>query len=51
LKGIGTVGLLLLAKRRGIITSVTEEIRKLENRINFRLSEDLKWQVIYEAGE
>lgn len=51
LKVIGTVGLLLLAKRKGIITSVTEEIRKLENRINFRLSEELKGQVIDEAGE
>lgn len=48
---IGTVGLLLLAKKRGFITSVTEEIKKLEKRINFRLSENLKRLIIDKAGE
>jgi len=48
---IGTVGLLLLSKKKGFITSVTEEISKLENRINFRLSEDLKQLIINKAGE
>jgi predicted nucleic acid-binding protein len=48
---IGTVGLLLLAKKRGFITSVKEEIIKLENRINFRLSEKLKQLIIDKAGE
>jgi predicted nucleic acid-binding protein len=48
---IGTVGLLLLSKKKGFITSVTEEISKLENRINFRLSEDLKQLIINKAGD
>jgi predicted nucleic acid-binding protein len=51
LKVIGTVGLLLLAKKKKLILSVTEEIHKLEERINFRLSEDLKDYIINEAGE
>lgn len=42
---IGTVGILVLAKKRGLIPSVMEEIEKLERRINFRLSSDLKFQV------
>lgn len=51
LKVIGTAGLLLSAKRKGLIFSVMEEIRKLEDRINFRLSEDLKQRIKEEAGE
>ena len=51
LKVIGTAGLLLKAKRKGFIYSVMEEIRKLEERINFRLSRDLKQRLKEEAGE
>ncbi len=51
IKVIGTVGILLLAKKKGFIPSVIEEIRKLEDRINFRLSEDLKQSIIQKAGE
>ena len=51
LKVIGTAGLLLSAKRKGLISSVMEEIRKLEERINFRLSEDLKQYIKEQAGE
>ncbi len=51
LKVIGTAGLLISAKRKGLISSVTEEIRQLEERINFRLSRDLKQQLKEEAGE
>jgi uncharacterized protein len=45
LKVIGTVGLLLLAKKEGLISSVMAEIDKLEQLINFRLSLDLKEQI------
>ena len=51
LKVIGTAGLLLSAKRKGLISSVMEEIRKLEERINFRLSGDLKQYIKEQAGE
>jgi predicted nucleic acid-binding protein len=51
LKVIGTAGLLLSAKRKGLISSVMVEIRKLEERINFRLSEDLKQYIKEQAGE
>jgi uncharacterized protein len=51
LKIIGTAGILLLAKRKGLLSSVAEEINKLENRINFRLSEELKRNIIEKAGE
>jgi predicted nucleic acid-binding protein len=42
---IGTVGILVLAKKRGLIPCVMEEIEKLETRINFRLSSELKIQI------
>jgi predicted nucleic acid-binding protein len=51
LKVIGTAGILLSAKRKGLISSVMEEIRKLEERINFRLSRDLKQYIKEQAGE
>jgi hypothetical protein len=51
LKVIGTAGLLLSAKRKGLISSVMEEIKELEERINFRLSEDLKQYIKEQAGE
>jgi predicted nucleic acid-binding protein len=50
LKVIGTAGLLLSAKRKGLISSVMEEIRKLEERINFRLSGDLKQYIKEQEG-
>jgi len=48
---IGTAGLLLVAKRKGLINSVMEEIKKLEERINFRLSKGLKLRLQEEANE
>lgn len=51
LKLIGTVGLLLSAKRKGFINSVMEEIEKLEDRIHFRLADDLKQRIVERAGE
>jgi hypothetical protein len=38
-------------KRKGLISSVMDEIRKLEERINFRLSVDLKQHIKEQAGE
>ncbi|MBN2443111.1 MAG: DUF3368 domain-containing protein, partial [Spirochaetales bacterium] len=48
---IGTIGILLHAKKKKLITSVSKEITKLEETINFRLSDDVKSLIIKEAGE
>ncbi|MGE5340825.1 MAG: DUF3368 domain-containing protein [Candidatus Omnitrophota bacterium] len=48
---IGTVGILLLAKKKGLILKVMEEIEKLETLINFRLSNDLKLLIKNAANE
>lgn len=51
LKIMGTVGILLLAKRQGLIKNIRSEIVKLESEINFRLSETIKNNIYKEAGE
>lgn len=48
---IGTLGILLIAKRRGLIQSLTQEIGYLQTRIGFRIGVDLKARVLQEAGE
>jgi predicted nucleic acid-binding protein len=48
---IGTLGILLIAKRKGLIQSLTMEIEYLQTRIGFRLGADLKARVLREAGE
>jgi predicted nucleic acid-binding protein len=47
----GTAGLLLLAKRKGLISSVRPEIEKLEKEGAFRLSESVKELLLKEAKE
>ena len=51
LKIMGTVGLLLLAKKQGLIKKIRPEINKLETEINFRLSEKIKNMVFKQANE
>ncbi len=48
---IGTLGILLIAKRRGLVQSLTQEIGYLQTRIGFRIGADLKARVLREAGE
>ena len=48
---IGTLGILLIAKRKGLIQSLTQEIQYLQTRIGFRIGADLKARVLQEAGE
>ena len=48
---MGTVGLLLLAKKQRLINKIRPEINKLEIEINFRLSEKIKNMVFRQANE
>ena len=48
---IGTLGVLLIAKRKGIIPALAPEIEALRTRVGFRISADLKTRVLQEAGE
>jgi len=50
LKPIGTVGLLLAAKRKGLIRSLKEELDKLVSK-GFRISDQLWERALREAGE
>jgi len=48
---IGLLGVLLEAKRRGIIQSLHDTIGALQTRAGFRISEALKTRLLSEAGE
>ena len=48
---IGTVGVLLVAKKKGLIPVIASEIERLQTEVGFRLREDLKVRVLREAGE
>lgn len=50
-KIIGTAGLLLLGKKKGLIDSVEKSLQKLSKTIHFRLSKKLRDRIIREAGE
>ncbi len=50
LEPIGTVGLLLAAKRKGLLPSLGDELRRLDG-FGFRVSEALRRRVLQEAGE
>jgi len=50
LKPIGTVGLLLAGKKRGLISLIKPELQKLKN-MDFRISKELWQKVLIEAGE
>lgn len=51
LKVLGTVGLLLWAKREGKIASLREQLDALQNQGKFRISQRLYSRVLQEAGE
>ena len=48
---IGTLGILLVAKRRGLIAALAPEIETLQTQVGFRLRADLKTRALQEAGE
>jgi len=50
LKVVGTIGVLLRAKRLGFIESLKEEMRRLKE-AGFRVSEKLEEEILREAGE
>ena len=47
----GLVGVLLDAKRQNLIGSVREAVAQLESLAGFRLSEAVKLEAFFEAGE
>ncbi|MBA7546307.1 hypothetical protein ES705_38695 [subsurface metagenome] len=51
LQKTGTLGILVRAKKRGLISAVRTEIEKLESDIDFRISPSLKEVVCRLAGE
>jgi predicted nucleic acid-binding protein len=48
---IGLLGVLLEAKRRGIIPSLRETIGALQTKAGFRISDALKTRLLSESGE
>jgi uncharacterized protein len=50
LESVGTLGLLLTARRRGELASLSEEIERLQ-REGFRVSESVVQAILLEAGE
>ena len=48
---IGTLGVLLVAKRKGLLAALAPEIEKLQMQVGFRVRADLKAKVLQEAGE
>ncbi len=48
---VGTGGVLLLAKRRGLILSVETALDELQNRVSFRLSESIRAVLLKQASE
>jgi len=51
LRVMGVVGVLLLAKQRGLLSAVRPELDELRRRAGFYLSNKLYFQVIKDAGE
>ena len=51
LKVIGIVGLLVLAKQRGLIPSLSQELQRLRGPGRFRLSTELLQHALRTAGE
>lgn len=50
-KVLGTVGLLIWAKREGLIESVQEQLDALREKAGFRISPELYERALKEAGE
>jgi len=48
---MGTVGILILAKKKGLLSLIKDEMECLEKKIDFRLSSSIKKRVLQEVGE
>ena len=48
---VGLVGVLLIAKKRALVSSVTDALESLEQEAGFYLPDDVKSMAIKEAGE
>lgn len=48
---VGTLGVLLIAKRKRLIEAVSPEITTLQARVGFRIDAELRTKVLLEAGE
>jgi predicted nucleic acid-binding protein len=48
---IGTLGVLLVAKRKGLLAALAPEIETLQTNVGFRVRADLRAKVLQEAGE
>ena len=48
---IGILGILLVAKRKGLITALAPEIERLQTQAGFHIRADLREAVLREAGE
>jgi hypothetical protein len=48
---IGTLGVLLVAKRKGLVAALAPEIEALQTRVGFRIGADLRTRILQEAGE
>jgi predicted nucleic acid-binding protein len=48
---IGTLGILVIAERKGLLNALAPEIELLQKKVGFRLSELLKTVVLKEVGE
>jgi uncharacterized protein len=48
---IGTLGVLLVAKRKGLLAVLAPELEKLQTQVGFRVRADLRAKVLQEAGE
>ncbi len=51
LKPIGVLGILLQAKKDGVIVSVKEILEKLKNEAGFYITEQLKQEILSQIGE
>ena len=51
LPGIGLMGILLIAKKKGLVASIGNLIEQLETKAGFYLSRPVKEKVIVAAGE
>lgn len=51
IRAIGLLGVLLLGKQRGLVTSIKESMASLESQAGFYLSTQVKKMVLEQAGE
>ncbi len=48
---MGTIGILILAKERGLITSLGPVLQQLTSELNFFLAEEIVKRILQQVGE